>query len=329
MELINTIDNCREFVVFNDTVAFIDNDYNFIIENRIRLKGKFTIGGSYGNKVILFDTDNFKSLIYDFDSKLIKVVDEFAIIQRSEVINGEFFAGTNDGKTIAYILCEADSFDIKQYLGDLNGLKGPYVAIENRYYISRDKKQIGLFDFNNQSIWLKSFSDFTSSESNFIGVRMISLNDRLFFQVSSEEKKGLFCINIMTGDLLNFYPEVSGGFLVNDKKFIYSIKYPNIICVINPLNGECMEWDANDLIKENGFYSVSDHRCTAHEGLIYITQTLGEIYAKTGIFDPFKKKLLAKYDFKPENGGIGSIKVEGDKVYIQTQDLKLHVFEQG
>ena len=292
MKLIDTINNCREFVVLGDTVAYINEDYNFIIDNRIILKGKFTISGSYADKVILFDNDNFKALIYNVDGNLFKEVTEFAIIKRSEVINGEFIAGTNDGKKITFILCEAESFDVKQHLGDLknlSGLNGIYLAIENKYFISKNKKQIGLFDFNNQPIWLKPFSDFTSSETNFIGARMISINDKLFFQVSSEEKGGLFCVNVMTGKLLNFYSEVRMQFLVNDRNFIYSVKYPNIICIVNPFNGECIEWDANDLIKENSFDSVSDHRCVAHEGLIYFTQNLGADFAKLGVLTLLKE----------------------------------------
>jgi hypothetical protein len=326
MKLINTINNCREFVVFNGTVAFIDMEYNFCIENKVILKGEFTIGGSLENKVILFDNNNFKSLIYDFSGEVIKAIDEFAIIKRSKVIDEEFLAGTNDGESLLFISCDAETFAVKKYLGELSGLNGMYVAIENKYFISKNDEQIGLFDFNNQPIWLKYFSDFTSSETNFIGSAMISLNDRLFFQISSKEKKGLYCVNVMTGDILNFYSEVSGGFLVTDKTLIYSVKYPNIICTINPVNGECTEWDANDLIKQSGFDSLADHRCFAQNGLVFFTQTIGAENAKIGVLNPFKRELLAKYDFEPNCGGIGSIKVQEGKTYVLTQDNKLHVF---
>lgn len=327
MNLIRTIKNCREFVLFNDVIGYTDQDFNFTIEGILKLEGKFTFGGTLEDKVILFDNDNFKALFYDFDANLVKTVNDFAIIKRSDIIDGEFVAGINNGESISFALVTVDNFAIKKKLGSLSGINGVYIVVENKYFISKNKTQIGLFDLANQQIWLRSFSEYTDFESSFIGAKMVVVNRKLFFQGGNDIKKGLFSIDVMTGELQAFYHEANAGFLMTDYTKIYTVKHPNVICIIDPANNDYIEWDVGDIIKENDFSGLNEPGCIIHDGKIYFTQNLGADHAKIGVLDVTKRSIVAKYDFLPENGGVKNIVALGSKIYVHTWDFTLHIFE--
>lgn len=186
-----------------------------------------------------------------------------------------------------------------------------------------EDKAISVIDIEDGLIkWEVSFSELIESEKATLRSEILEKFGKLFFVVSGT----LFCIDVSSGHILHRFEGI-GRPIFQDQDYIYSTKYENILCRINPENFEVEEWDVNNLIKKNGFDNIHDHRCAAKNGLFYFTQTLGDNKAKFGVIDFDKKELLYKYEFEPKNGGISSIQVSEERVFIHTQDNTLHIFE--
>lgn len=171
-------------------------------------------------------------------------------------------------------------------------------------------------------LWQHSFSELIGSEKATLRGDIIETKGKLFFVVSGT----LFCVDTHSGEILHKF-EGLGRPIFQDQDHIYTTKYENILCRINPNTYKLEQWDANQLIKDNGIESIQDHRCTAHNGLFYFTQSLGDIKAKLGVLDFDKKELLFKHEFEPQNGAIGSIQANDNRIFVHTQDNTLHIFE--
>ncbi len=174
--------------------------------------------------------------------------------------------------------------------------------------------------------WKHDFSDLINSEKAYLSSKILELSDKIYFTVSGDEQGALFCLDAHSGKVL--YKHNGFGFSIfKDNNFIYTTKFENILCKVNVITNEIEEWDVNILIKENGFDSIHDHRCAVKNDCFYFTQTLGDNKSKVGVLDMNSKNLVFKHEFIPENGGIGSIHVNANRIYIQTQDNTLHIFE--
>ncbi len=175
-------------------------------------------------------------------------------------------------------------------------------------------------------LWHIDLKEITQSNKSFLHSRIINFEDKLYLVCNGAENRGLFQFDINSGKLNTKFENLNYE-IFEDDNFIYTTKFPNILCRLDCRDDSIVEWDVNDLIKENGFDSIHDHRCNARNGLFYVTQSLGDNKAKFSILDLLSRKLLFKYDFQPKNGAIGSISTTNTKVFIQTQDGLLHIFE--
>lgn len=319
------IDNCIEYKTFKDVAFIIDTEKKFWINGVEINDGYFSISGNFGDSIVLFEENKFETFVYDYKGKLKRKIENYALVMKHKFSNGNYLAVTNDGESITWNLYDLEHFKIIQQYGVL-GFNGVYLVIDERSFISKNKKKISLFNFENEIIWELFFSELLQDETATLNSEVIKINNKLYFVALGAESGGLFCLDVNSGKVLIHYPSVS-RFLVKDENYIYSSKYENILCKINPITNEIEEWDANQLVNDNGFENIHDHRCTADNGLVYFTQTLGDNKAKFGILDTNKKELVYKYDFEPKNRGIGSIQVSNDRIYISTQDNTLHIFE--
>lgn len=283
-----------------------------IIDNILCIRDKFSLSYFELNSETLFKTIplNFQNSIQ------IKYQENNFVVLRNQVNENDWkiFCIDNFGETIWY---QNDSTPFFAY-GSQN---------KHLIYLFLEVKKIVMTSIANDSfIWQLSFSDLLQDETASVNSSVIEINSKLYFVLLGSESGGLFCLDVNSGKVLMHYPRVS-RFLVKDENYIYSSKYENVLCKINPVNDEVVEWDVNQLVQDNGFESIHDHRCTAQNGLVYFTQTLGDDKAKFGILDTNKKELVYKYEFEPKNGGIGSIQVTDYRIYISTQDNTLHIFE--
>lgn len=183
-------------------------------------------------------------------------------------------------------------------------------------------------DLENNGIvkWEYYYEDFTNSPNSKLRSKLIYDFNRLFLVLECQKSCDLYVLDIESGNIL----EKLEGFcneIFQDNQFIYTTKFNNCLCRINSETLEIEVWDVNELIKLNGFDNIHDHRCKASNNKFYFTQTIGSSNAKFGILDWEKKELIYKYDFEPQNGGIGSINVELNKIFIHTQDKSLNIFE--
>ncbi|MES2556223.1 MAG: hypothetical protein V4604_08740 [Bacteroidota bacterium] len=174
--------------------------------------------------------------------------------------------------------------------------------------------------------WGVALDELTQSDTVYSYFELLEIRQKLYFRLASEKRTGVFCLDLQTGKEVQLYDDCS-GFLVKDQQFVYSAKFRDKVCVIDTETDTFHEWDVHQLIQENGFMTISDHRAAASNGLLYFTQSLGADFAKVGILDTTTRQLKWKYDFLPENGAIGSIHLQGKYLFIHMQDNTLFVFE--
>lgn len=174
--------------------------------------------------------------------------------------------------------------------------------------------------------WRHHYSELTESNKANLHSQILNSYNKLFFVITGNDKKGLFVLDIETGDLLKKFENLCYE-IFKDGGYIYTTKFENILCRINTRTLELEEWDCNALIVKNDFHSIHDHRCNVIDGKFCFTQSLGDNKSKLGVLDWKKKELVYKYNFEPDNGAIGSIQVNNTRMFVHTQDNTLHIFE--
>lgn len=295
-----------------DKGLFIYNFFNNSINNII--EGEVYCFRLHNNKII-YQLKNGGNLL-ELETK--KIFEGNYYLVRSLIISNDSLLIRGKNSENKKVIYEYNNLDIKE--SSLNIL--PDMILYNSHYIYVELNTIFMYNFKNEIIWEISFSELIQSEDATLRSKIIEKFGKLFFIVSGT----LFCLNANSGKVEHYFENYLYEIFQDDKQ-IYTSKFENILCRINPENFEVEEWDVSDLVKKNGFDSIHDHRCTAKNGLFYFTQTLGDNKAKFGVLDFNTKELIYKYEFEPKNGGISSIQVNEDRIFIHTQDNTLHIFE--
>ena len=318
--------NNHIYINFESEFKIYENDKIIFSENN-NYKPSFYIDG----KIWILDITNKVTLIFNDEFEEIQKLNFLTVTSRN-VDNFKFLKYifpiiySNDGEKKLIKFDNENLILLENYLLPL-GLGVPYLIISEDKYISKNNLEFSLFNFENKVLWNINFKEIHKDESANLYSEILEINNKLFFIISGQEKGHfLYCVDIETGTILYKY-EGLFGFLTKDDKYIYSQKFENILCKINTETGELEQWNVNDLLIENGFESIADHRTTALNEIVYFTQTIGDNKAKFGLLDTKKKQLIFKYNFEPKNGGIGKIEVNATRVYIHTQDNTLHIFE--
>jgi hypothetical protein len=223
-------------------------------------------------------------------------------------------------------LFDKSNFEIFWY-DDQNSYGNPFLTLSNNSFLSfLTDTEIACFDIQGKKEWHVDFRDLVGAKEVIFLNQILVACGKLFFVLVAQSKKGIFILNAQSGREVKFYSDVT-GFLTKDTTQIYSVKQPNILCIIDMENNDYYEWDVNKLIKEHGFESINDHRCTAEDGVLYFTQGIGAENSKAGALDTFNKELVWKHDFKKENGGIKTINVHEGNIYINMQDDTIQFFQ--
>lgn len=223
-------------------------------------------------------------------------------------------------------LLDKNNSEISWY-DEQNSYGNPFLALSNNSFLSfLTETEIACFDIQGKKKWQIDFRDLVEAKEVVLLNQIVEVYGKIFFVIVNKNKKGVFAFNSQSGTEVKFYSDLS-GFLTKDNTHVYSVKHPNILCIIDAENNEYREWEVNKLIKENGFENINDHRCTAEDGVLYFTQGIGAENSKAGALDTFNKELVWKHDFKKENGGIKTINVHEGNIYINLQDDTLHFFK--
>ncbi|MDF4202618.1 hypothetical protein PXD56_06620 [Maribacter sp. SA7] len=293
---------------------FSDSEFK-IIKNGIKCEIAEPWSGGYViNEQLFFNTKNVKPLldtniykkqIIDNDSLVVKKID----FEKEEIIYGVF---RKSQRNIEWI--------------ELANKKHIQLFVNNDCIISTSEDMIYGDTSNGDSIWNHSLSNLLDIYNSSLTNNFILIRDKLMIQVYDGKQGSLFIIDLNSGKI----HKVLDGFrrfVYQDGENIFTTRFENILCKLNIESFEFENWDVNELIKGNGFNSIHDHRSLCFQDMFYFTETLGDTKAKFGVLDIVNKKLLFKYDFRPENGGISTIQKVGNTIYICTKDNTLHIFE--
>lgn len=253
----------------------------------------------------LLETNIYKKQIIDNDSLLVKKVD----FEKEEIIYGVF---RKSQRSIEWIE-QPNNKHIQFFLN-------------NDCIITTSDDTIYRDTSCGKNIWNHSLSDLLGVSNSSLTNNFIQIRDKLMIQINGGKQGNLFIIDLISGEIHKIFDGFK-RFVYQDGENIFTTRFENILCKLNLESYEFENWSVNELIKENGFSSIHDHRCLCCQDMFYFTQTLGNTMAKFGILDIAGKELLFKYDFRPENGGISIIQQDENNVYICTQDNTLHIFE--
>lgn len=204
------------------------------------------------------------------------------------------------------------------------GFNGLYLVVNDNSFISQDNEKIGLFDFENNIIWQHNYTDLLGSDYKGGGpVEITNINDKLYVCFG----RTTFCIEIETGNVEHRYEDY---FRIAEGNLLYGLKPTDkrtefYITILNAKTQEIKRIDILDELKKHNIHT--DSKFIVQNGLIFFTQSMGDIVSKVGILDPNTEKLIWKHEFPKGSGQVGSLQVQGNRIYVHTQDKTLHIFE--
>lgn len=324
---------CRDRVLINDNnnvKAYSLNDKLF--HNNFFVDSMATIFSDSFYAIV--SKSLFETIFYDYNNEAIATQQYIA----ASAGNGKL----QETEEYLYPLIYLDSrFDIPYYgkvsksdfslvssYETAHATKGVGLIVSDREFVNWSQQLIALNDFVRNVIWQHKFSDLIQADDAYLNSEIIEVGGKLYFTLNSQKggDPGIICLDVQSGELIRHFAGTFFG-VFKDNDFVFSTKYQNILCRIDSRTNEIETWDVGQLLKENNFKSINDHRCTARDGKFYFTQTFGDHNAKLGILNFDKKTMDYKYDFEPSHGAIGSIKLGKDRIFVHTQDYTLHIFE--
>ncbi len=211
---------------------------------------------------------------------------------------------------------------------ELNEKDGRFYSILNEDNLLMEyDSMLSVINIKKDILWQQSYSTLTGVEDNYVSNTILDNNGKIYLPISSKGRSGLFVLDIDTGKELAFY-ENTYDFLVKDDKYIYSYKGEFCILKINTITNEVKEIPLKNVLLANDFDPNTDlRRSTVKGNLLYFTEFLYKPYSRLGVINLDSKELLYSYNFKKENGGIGSIQVSSNRIFVHTQDNTLYIFE--
>jgi hypothetical protein len=203
------------------------------------------------------------------------------------------------------------------------GFNGIYQILNEDLFLTQNNEKFAVFTFDNTCVWEIYFKDlFKEYESIGAGTtNIIHVSNKLFIELDKT-----YCINIETGKKEN---DFDVKLTTSESVFLYGFQFHNIeVIELTILNAKTNELRIINIEKEFKKHNVHpDQRIIVNQGLVYFSQNMGTHQAKVGVFDPEKCKILWLQVFEKENGMVGTIKVNGNRIYAHTQDNTIHIFE--
>ncbi|MEO8239776.1 MAG: hypothetical protein ABI576_16855 [Flavobacterium sp.] len=328
------INDCTNYIYINsDDILKIYNNQGIIVKVDELNKPKATIISNcntwIGNPIL------YRSTILNETLEPIKEVDYLASTWKA----------VDDFSTKNYIYAtvyKKDSlkkigkiskkdFDIEELYDFEIGFGSIYLVISDVFFISISINKIGLFNFENEAIWQHSYSDLLDEEDTKISTEIVEVSGVVYFLLHGGGKHECFGLNANTGEIVKRISNIVGDIIV-ENEFIYFL-HSEIITIYNTQNDKIITWEIENLMIEKGIERLWFPRWAIDNGLIYFSQSKGadrnsdNVGARFGVLDPTKKELLWHDKLPLENGIIGSIKVNQNRIYLHTQDQTLFVYE--
>ncbi len=193
-------------------------------------------------------------------------------------------------------------------------------------YLPWEHTMIACDDNNGTELWRLDLQTYLDVQSLVCYPDLLRFDNKLYLMLSGENTGGVYCFDITTGKQLQFYPDCF-GFMASDDRRIYTSRFENIFCTIDPFTDQLGEWQADQQVRTSGFISISDHRCVATSETVYFTQTLGDIRAKIGAADLQQKHIAGTFEFELSDGGIASVRQVNETILVHMQDTTLYIFD--
>jgi outer membrane protein assembly factor BamB len=216
-----------------------------------------------------------------------------------------------------------DNYEIKDSYELSIGLNGIYKVINDNLFLSQNNEKFALFTFDNTCVWEIFYTDlFKEYESIGAGTtNILKVESHLYIELDKT-----YCVDLNTGNLKYTYDQ---KFTNSENEFLYGLQFLSMekfqLAILNTKTNDVEIIDISDEFNKNNIYP--DNRIVVSEKLIYFSQNMGDTIAKIGVLNPESGKILWKYNFENKNGMIGTLEVNGNRIYALTQDKTLHIFE--
>lgn len=216
------------------------------------------------------------------------------------------------------------------FVNNYNGFK---LFSNQLFFVNVNSKQkiVAVSLLNGKELWQHSYSDLLDEEGTTISTEIVEVSGVIYFLLHGGDKHECFGLDANTGKVLKIIPNIVGDIIV-ENECIYFL-HSEIITIYNTQKDEIITWEIENLMIEKGIERLWFPRWAIDNGLIYFSQSKGadrnsdNVGARFGVLDPTKKELLWHDKLPLENGIIGSIKVNNNRIYLHTQDQTLFVYE--
>ena len=302
---------------------FSGDGLKYLFENDELIKtGEFSFFGTYNELQIVFDELNFNSLLYNYQGKLIYEIQDYALRHIHTFTNGLSLVGGNDGINIFYGIYDFSQYKLlKRY--DKLGLNGIYQVLNDNLFLSQNNEKFGVFTFDNKCVWECYYKDlFDKYEPLGAGTtNILKVGNKLYVELDKT-----YSIDMETGKKEQVYDY---KFTNSENEFLYGLQFLSMtefhLAILNTKTNKVKIIDVSDEFNNLNVYP--DNRIVVNNGLVYFSQNMGDAIAKIGVLHPESGKMLWKHNFEKKNGMIGTLKVNGNRIYAHTQDKTLHIFE--
>lgn len=272
------------------------------------------------NENIYYNYSNFESLFKESNTyKSLIVSNNKLLIKKIDFVNEKIIFGIYNYINHLISWIEFDK--------NVN----PYLFISNNTFISYLKSGIENFDLNGNLNWHYTFSSLLNVVEVIISNEIVEVSGVIYFLLHGGGKHECFGLDANTGEVVKRIPNILGDIIV-ENEFIYFL-HAETITIYNTQKDEIITWEIENLMIEKGIERLWFPRWAIDNGLIYFSQSKGadrnsdSVGARFGVLDPTKKELLWQDKLPLENGIIGSIKVNQNRIYLHTQDQTLFIYE--
>lgn len=296
--------------------------YNNFLEKKFKLNTNIStthIIKSYDKKIIVFDRN--RSTIYDEEGGKLGEDSNYYL---SCNCNYEAFIPEDEEKIV---INKQDKLITFSYV------YGEKVFSQD-YYIQfyPDEKFLRNYSLDSGAeVWTKEYIEFLDSPTTECQKEAIKYKNHLYFIVYSEGVTKCICLDIPTGDVIKEYSGLYGQMILEEDS-LYFLS-PDHISILNVDTQDVTTHTITDIFDSTEIKRLLFPRWALQDEIIYFTQSggvdmhSGSRGAIFGAFDIKKQTILWDQQLPKENGIIGSIEVQGDRIYLNTQDKTLFIYE--
>lgn len=327
------IENISRFDVSNNNdVAFIRDERAFILDNKF---DKIDIDLSFKSLLVFFiendfyvaDLDDMGTRVY-YEGYLKNVLLDsllaFSLSLENRMTKKYFYPVVTKKARKDRFNARFDfkNFKLSDEFDLYVGYNGVFSILNDNLFLSIKGAKLGVFTYDNECIWEKHTKDFYQGESEkeieipYSGI--LHTKERLYIPLDKT-----YALDIYTGELVDVYPKC---FSVKDNECLYGLSFvyhkqtqTTHLSILNTKTNHFEYINVNDEFKDRGI--SPDWINVVDNGLLYFTQTSGTHHQKIGVFDLKTRKVLWHHEFDENTAGIRNMKVNKNRIYVQTTDL--------